>query len=174
MEFLEGNRTVAQKTGWLEKYNKGRVVSMVEVKYDRVKVKKTPRPKKGQPRPPSTHRDESLYYVLDKRTSYGELFLTGGSVFSKNEIVELELFVARHKARLRLLAKVKKMETFMELKRPLFRGDLHFAAVNKQDFETLRALEDQRLREEASKPEFQKPANQPPPNNSMKLTFKRT
>jgi hypothetical protein len=165
---------VAQKTGWLEKYNKGRVVSMVEVKYDRVKVKKTPRKKKGQAHPPGTHRDESLYYVLDKGTNYGELFLTGGSVFSKNEIVEVELFVARHQARLRLLAKVKKTETFMELKRPLFRGDLHFAAINKQDFETLRALEDQRLKEEAAKPQFQKPSNNPPSNNSMKLTFKRT
>jgi hypothetical protein len=165
---------MAPKTGWLEKYNKGRVVSMVEVKYDRVKVKKTPRKKKGQPSPPSTHRDESLYYVLDKNTNYGELFLTGGSVFSKNEIVELELFVARHKARLRLLAKVKKTETFMELRRPLFRGDLHFAAVNKQDFETIRALEDQRLREEPAKPSIQKGPHAVPPKNSMKLTFKRT
>lgn len=147
---------------------------MVEVKYDRVKVKKTPRKKKGQPRPPSTHRDESLYYVLDKNTNYGEMFLTGGSVFSKNEIVELELFVARHKVRLRLLAKVKKIETFMELKRSLFRGDLHFAAVNKQDFETLRALEDQRLREEAARPQFQKQENGSPAKNSMKITFKRT
>ncbi len=171
---LKGTGTVAQKTGWLEKYNNGRVVSMVEVKYDRVKVKKTPRKKKGQPRPPSNQRDESLYYVLDKNTNYGELYLTGGSVFSKNEIVELELFVARHKARLRLLAKVKKTETFMELRRPLFRGDLHFAAINKQDFETLRALEDQRLREEAARPQFQKPSNNPPTKSSLKMTFKRT
>ena len=165
---------MSQKTGWLEKYNKGRVVSMVEVKYDRVKVKKTPRKKKGQPRPPSNYRDENLYYVLDKNANYGELFLTAGSVFSKNEIVELELFVAKHQAKLRLLAKVKKTETFMELRRPLFRGDLHFAAVNKHDFETLRALEDQRLRDEAAKPQVQKPVNSPPPKNSLKLTFKRT
>ena len=171
---LKGTGIVAQKTGWLEKYNNGRVVSMVEVKYDRVKVKKTPRKKKGQPHPPSTHRDESLYYVLDKSTNYGEMFLTGGSVFSKNEIVELELFVARHNSRLRLLAKVKKTETFMELKRPLFRGDLHFAAVNKQDFETIRALEDRRLQEEAARPQFQKSADATPKNSSLKMTFKRT
>ncbi len=125
---LKGTGIVSQKTGWLEKYNKGRVVSMVEVKYDRVKVKKTPRKKKGQPRPPSNYRDENLYYVLDKNTNYGELFLTAGSVFSKNEIVELELFVAKHQAKLRLLAKVKKTETFMETPkapfpgRPPFRG----------------------------------------------------
>ncbi len=147
---------------------------MVEVKYDRVKVKKTPRKKKGQPRPPSNYRDENLYYVLDKKTNYGEMCLTGGSVFSRNEIVELELFVARHQARLRLLAKVKKTETFMELKRPLFRGDLHFAAVNKKDFDTVRALEDQRLREEAAKPPIQKQGNAPPSKNSLKMTFKRT
>src|SRR5581483_1301249 len=112
---LKGRFPVSEKTGWLEKFNKGRVVSMVEVKYHRVKIKKTARKKKGQARPSTTHRDESLYYVLDKKTSYGELSLTGSSVFSPSEIVELELFVVRHQAKLRLLAKVKKVETFMEL-----------------------------------------------------------
>jgi hypothetical protein len=168
---LNGRFPVSEKTGWLEKFNKGRVISMVEVKYHRVKIKKTARRKKGQPLPAS-HRDEGLYYVLDKNASYGELCLTGNSVFSKNEIIELELFVVRHRAKLRLLAKVKKTETFMELKRPLFRGDLQFAAVNKQDFETLRALEEQRQREEAS---FRVPqgATPPPQNNALRMTFKR-
>ena len=163
---------MSEKTGWLEKFNKGRVVSMVEVKYHRVKVKKTPRKKKGQPAPVS-HRDESLYYVLDKNTSYGELSLTGNSVFSPGEIIELELFVTRHQAKLRLLAKIKKVETFMELKRPLFRGDVHFAAVSKQDFQNLRALEDRRLREEAARTPMAPNPQHPTQNNSLKLTFKR-
>jgi hypothetical protein len=166
---------VSEKTGWLEKYNNGRVVSMVEVKYHRVKVKKTARKKKGQPPPDPSHRDESLYYVLDKNTSYGEMHLTASSVFSKNEIIELQLFVVRHKARLRLLAKVKKTETFHEHKRPLFRGDLQFAAVNKYDFENIKSLEEQRLREEAAfRGSFgSKAPKEPPPPNSMRLTFKR-
>lgn len=167
---------VSDRTGWLEKHNKGRVVSMVEVKYHRVKIKKTARKKKDQPAPTNgPYREESLYYVLDKNTSYGEMHLTAGSVFSKNEIIELELFVARHKAKLRLLAKVKRTETFHELKRPLFRGDLQFAAVSKYDFENIKLLEEQRLREEtAFKNAFaqQKKADAPPPN-SMRLTFKK-
>ena len=165
---------MSEKTGWLEKFNKGRVVSMVEVKYHRVKIRKTPRKKKGQSAAPTgAYRDENLYYVLDKKTSYGEMHLTAGSVFSTNEIIELELFVARHKAKLRLLAKVKKTETFHELKRPLFRGDLQFAAVNKHDFENIRSLEEQRVREEtAFKNAFQM-KSEPPPPNSMRLTFKK-
>jgi hypothetical protein len=173
---LTGRFPVSERTGWLEKFNKGRVVSMVEVKYHRVKVKKTARKKKKQASPDSSHRDESLYYVLDKNTSYGEMFLTANSVFSKNEIVELELFVARHRAKLRLLAKVKKMETFHELKRPLFRGDLQFAAVNKYDFENIRSLEEQRLREEtAFRNSFsnQAKSDSQPANNSLRMTFKR-
>ncbi len=173
---LTGRFSVSGRTGWLEKYNKGRVVSMVEVKYHRVKIKKTPRKKKKQPAPDPAHRDESLYYVLDKNTSYGEMCLTASSVFSRNEIVELELFVARHRAKLRLLAKIKKMETFHELQRPLFRGDLQFAAVNKHDFENVRALEEQKIREEtAFRNSFahQTPKAADAPANSMRLTFKR-
>ena len=173
---LTGRFPVSEKTGWLEKQNNGRVVSMVEVKYNRVKVKKTARKKKGQPVKDSNYRDESLYYVLAKNTSYGEMYLTSGSVFSKNEIIELELFVARHRAKLRLLAKVKRIETFHELKRPLFRGDLQFAAVNKYDFENIRSLEEQRLREEtAFRNAFAHQAkdNAAPPPNSMRLTFKK-
>lgn len=146
---------------------------MVEVKYHRVKVKKTARRKKGQAALPKSHRDESLYYVLDKKVSYGELSLTANSVFTQNEIIELELFVARHKAKLRVLAKARDTQTFMELRRPMFRAQVHFAAVNKSDFETVKALEEQRLREEAAQPVFN-PASRPNPNNSMKLTFKRS
>ena len=166
-----------EKTGWLEKYSKGRVVSMVEVKYHRVKLKKTARKKKGQPPPDSSQRDESLYYVLAKNTSYGEMYLTGNSVFGKNEYVELELFVARYRVKLRLLAKVIKTETFQELRRTLFRGDLQFAAVNKYDFENIKALDEQRIREEmAFRKSFpqQNQENKPPQGNSMRLTFKRS
>ncbi|HJT24598.1 MAG TPA: hypothetical protein VJ873_08470 [bacterium] len=166
---------MSERTGWLEKQNNGRVVSMVEVKYHRVKIKKTSRKNGKNPVPNSSYRDESLYYVLAKNTSYGEMYLTAGSVFSKNEIIELELFVARYRAKLRLLAKVKKTETFHELKRPLFRGDLQFAAVNKYDFENIKALEEQRLREEtAFRNAFaQQAKTDAPPPNSMRLTFKR-
>ena len=170
---------MSERTGWLEKYNKGRVISMVEVKYHRVKIKKTPRKKKGQTSPASTggYRDEALYYVLDKNTSYGDLNLTGNSVFAPKEIVELELFVSRHQATLRVLAKVSKTETFYELKRPLFRGTLHFAAVNKKDFENIRALEEKRQKEEAATRTLFQP--NPPPdaskrNDGLKITFKRT
>lgn len=165
--------SVSEKVGWLEKYDKGRVVSMVEVKYHRVKVKKTARRKKGQAAVPKSHRDESLYYVLDKNVSYGNLSLTGGSVFQQNEIVELELFVARHKAKLRVLAKARDTETFVELKRPMFRAKVHFAAVNKSDFEHVKALEDQRLKEEASRPVFTPNPPDPNPKQSMKMTFKK-
>jgi hypothetical protein len=146
---------------------------MVEVKYHRVKVKKTARRKKGQAAAPRNHRDESLYYVLDKKVSYGELSLTGGSVFTQNEVIELELFVARHKAKLRVLAKARDTQTFMELKRPMFRAQIHFAAVNKGDFEHVKALEEERLREEAARPVFTPPSSNPAPKGSMKLTFKK-
>jgi hypothetical protein len=165
--------SVSEKVGWLEKHDKGRVISMVEVKYHRVKLKKTARRKKGQAAPPKSHRDESLYYVLDKKVSYGSLSLTAGSVFQQNEIVELELFVARHKAKLRVLAKTKDTETFMELKRPMFRAKVHFAAVNKSDFEHVKALEEQRLKEEASQPVFTPPPQNPQSGQSMKMTFRK-
>jgi hypothetical protein len=169
-ERPERKATLKEKTGWLEKHQGGRVVSMVEVKYHRVKVKKTPRKKKGGAAGGS-FRNADLYYVIDKKVSYGEMYLTGESVFNKNEIVELLLFAVKLKARLRILAKVKRTETFYELKRPMFRGDLQFAAVNKEDFENLKRLENQRLQEEAQRPAFKAP---PPPKNSIRMTFKKT
>ncbi len=158
-----------QKTGWLEKHVQGVVQSIVEVKYHRTKVKKTPR-KKLFNRSSEANPDESLYFVIDKRVSYGDLFLTGDSVFSPKEILEVHMFVARHKTKMRVLARVIKMETFFGLKRPVFRAEIHFAAVNKEDFLRIQTLERQRQAQQIKvKPE-------PPtlPNGSkMTLTFKR-
>ncbi len=149
---------------------------MVEVRYHRVKIKKTPRKKKKAPVQDSSYRDESLYYVLDKKVNYGEMCLTANSVFASKEFIELDLFVPRHQAKLRLLAKVLKLETFTELKRPMFRGDLKFSAVNKYDFEKIKALEEERLQKEAAfKAAFPNRVKKDsaPPKNSMRLTFKK-
>jgi hypothetical protein len=158
---------VASKTGWLEKWNRGMVLSILEVQYHRVKVKKGPK-KKGA----GTHsfRDSELYYVLDKKIDLGELTLTGNSVFAKNEIVEVELPVTKHKTRLRLLGKIYKTTTFMEMQRVVFRGHLQFAAVNKQDFDLLVSLENTKPKA----PSFKSPAKRSPDNKSgLKITFKR-
>jgi hypothetical protein len=157
-----------QKTGWLEKHFRGVVQSIVEVHYHRIKLKKTPRKKLFNKAPALP--DDNLYFVIDKKVSYGELFLTGDSVFTAKEIIELHLFVARHKTRMRVLARVIRTETFFELKRPMFRAEIQFAAVNKEDFVKIQAMEKQRQNEETR----YKP-NPPtlPSGNKMTLTFKR-
>jgi hypothetical protein len=163
---------VAQKTGWLEKWQKGRVLSILEVQFHRVQVKKTPRKKVAKKNEPA-HRDTNLYYVLDKKVSLGQLSLTGNSVFAPKEIVEVELPVnkTKYQTRLRLLGKITKTTSFMELKRIVFRGDIQFAAVNKEDFDLLLELEDRRIKEEAQRtPQFKSPAGK---NSGLKVTFKR-
>lgn len=131
---------MAEKTGWLEKWHQGMVVSILEVQYNRVKVKKTPRKQKGGHQS-SSYRDEALYYMLDKKVNLGDLSLTGNSVFGKNELVEVALPVTKFNTRLRLLGKIPKVTTFMEMKRVVFRGHVKFAAVNKEDFDKVSAME---------------------------------
>jgi hypothetical protein len=157
-----------QKTGWLEKHFRGAVQSIVEVQYHRIKLKKTPR-KKLFNKGPSTPED-NLYFVIDKKVSYGELFLTGDSVFSDKEIIEVHLFVSRHKTKMRVLARVYRTETFFEMKRPMFRAEIQFAAVNKEDFLRIQAMEKKRQAEES-----RYTPNPPtlPSGNKMTLTFKR-
>jgi hypothetical protein len=159
---------VSQKTGWLEKWHDGRILSMVEVQYHRVHVKKTPRKKAAASTQPS-HRDESLYYVLDKKVSLGELTLTGNSVFSNRELVEVALPLAQHRSQLRLLGKVMSVTTFIEMKRVVFRAKVHFAAVSKEDFDRLAALE-------ARKSKMTPPSGNPSreKNSKLRMTFKRT
>lgn len=163
-----------QKTGWLEKWDKGRVASMVEVKYHRAGVKKTKK-KKGSKIALPSGPDAELYYMLDKKASMGKLSLTGNSVFEKNEIVVVELYVVRYGCRLRLLGKIEKTTTFMELQRVVFRGDIHFAAVSKDDFDHLLALEDQRVKEEAkyAQPAASSAGASQNSNQRLKITFKR-
>lgn len=150
---------MAKKTGWLEKWEKGKLLSMVEVAYRRVGVKKTPRRKIFDPDTVS-HKDD-LYYVLDKKVKLGHLCLTGPSVFANKELVEVELRVVDHDARLRLLGKVLKVTTFLEMNQPVFRADVHFSAVSKVDFDHLVALEDRRKKRAASG------------KGKTKVTFKR-
>jgi len=101
------------------------------------------------------------------------LTLTGNSVFSKNEVVEVELPLTKYKTRMRLLGKVLKTTTFMELKRVVFRGDIQFAAVNKEDFDIAVAMENQA---KASAPKFNAPAprSAPQKDDKLKVTFKRS
>ena len=116
-------------------------MSIQEVQYHRVGVKKTPRKKSGKIPVPG---DPSLYYVLNRNVSLGQLSLTGNSVFTKNEMVEVEFQVYKLNTRLRLLGKITKTQTFVELKRVVFRGDILFKAVNKVDYDRLLDLDRQR------------------------------
>jgi len=163
---------MAEKTGWLEKWHKGSVVSILEVKYHRVKVKKGPK-KKGKTTKAQSFRDQDLYYVLDKKINLGQLTLTGNSVFSKNEIVEVELPLTKYNTRMRLLGKILKTTSFMELKRVVFRGDVHFAAVNKEDFDLIVAMEN---KGQVSAPKAPAPQTKQPPqkDDKFKVTFKRS
>ncbi len=121
------------------------MISMVQVLYRRVQPKKTPRKSKGK-RVAPLPTNEDLYYMLDKKINFGQLEITGDSVFSKGEIVEIEFQVAHFDARLRMLAKILKVSSFFELKKVLFRGELKFAAVNKEDYDHILILEADRLK----------------------------
>jgi hypothetical protein len=159
-----------QKTGWLEKHFRGAIQSIVEVKYHRVKLKKTPR-KKIFANSASSFSDDNLYFVIDKKVSYGELHLTGDSVFTPKEIIELHLFISKHKTKLRVLSRVVRTETFFELKRAMLRAEIQFAAVNKEDFLRIQALEKQSQMENDR---FQQGTPNHPPKSKMTLTFRRS
>jgi len=160
---------MSRRSGWLEKWSKGRMVSMVEASYRRVGVKKTPRKKLFKKEVVAPNED--LYYILDKKVRLGELSLTGGSVFSPKELVEVELQVSQYQVRMRLLGKILKVTTFVELKRPVFRGEIHFSAVNKEDFDHLVALDDERKKREA---EWATRGQSSPLKETHKVTFKRS
>lgn len=162
-----------QKTGWLEKWHQGRVVSILEVQYHRVKVKKTPRKQKGGHQAAS-HRDADLYYMLDKKVNLGDLSLTGSSVFGKNELIEVMLPVTKFNTKLRLLGKILKMTTFMELKRVIFRGQVQFAAVNKEDFDKVAAMESRGVKP-LRQTEKEKAAHKRQSNKDhLRVTFKKS
>jgi hypothetical protein len=156
---------MSERTGWLEKWNEGRVASIVEVKYHRVQVKKTRRKKAGGPL--AADRQAEHYYVLDKKVHLGHLTLTGNSVFGKNELLEVALPVPQFQTQLRLLGKAIETTTFLEHKRVVFRARVHFSAVNKEDFQRLAALAERRLKLMGPPPTLSRhPAHQ-------KMTFQR-
>ncbi len=157
---------MSERTGWLEKWHEGRVVSIVEVKYHRVQVKKTRRKKAGGPRPAERHAEH--YYVLDKKVHLGQLTLTGNSVFGKHELLEVGLPVPQFQTQLRLLGKAVETTTFLEHKRVVFRAQVHFSGVNKEDFKRLAALAQSRLKLMGPPPVF----SQHPTHR--KMTFQRT
>jgi hypothetical protein len=164
---------MAEKTGWLEKWHQGRVISILEVQYHRVKVKKTPRKQKGGHQS-SNHRDESLYYMLDKKVDMGELSLTGNSVFGKNELVEVALPVTKFNTKLRLLGRIPRVTTFMEMKRVVFRGHVKFAAVNKQDFDAVVSMEKRGVAPTRKTSKEMASHKQPGGKNHLKITFKKS
>ena len=150
------------------------MVSMVQVLYNRIKVKKTPRKSKLKANAPAKH-NEDLYYVLDKKINFGQLELTGDSVFGTGEILEIEFQVAHFNTRLRMLAKILKTVSFVELKRVLFRGELKFAAVNKEDYDGILILEAQRLQREDQRQPGPRTDQKPTHGKSgtLKLSFKQ-
>ncbi len=143
---------------------------MVQVYYRRIKPKKTPRKSKSKTNAPAKP-GQDLYYVLDKKINFGHLELTGDSVFATGEILEVEFQVANFNTRMRLLAKILKTVTFFELKRVLFRGELKFAAVNKEDYERIMVLETERLQKLQSAPVANKQTQDK--KGTLKLTFKQ-
>lgn len=162
---------MSQKTGWLEKWNNGLVASILEVQFHRVKIKKTSK-KKTSKANVASFRDSALYYVLDKKVNLGKLTLTGNSVFSQKEIVEVALPVPKSTERIRLLGKIIQVTTFMELKRVVFRGHVQFVAANKEDFDRLVAQQSQRA---ALPPQPSLgPKRSPVQSGGLKTTFKRT
>ena len=161
------------KTGWVEKSKNGRMISMVQVLFRRVKPKKTPRKSKGKlvnPLPVN----EDLYYVLDKKMNFGQLELTGDSVFNKGEVIEIEFQVAHFNARLRMLAKILKVSSFLELKNVLFRGELKFAAVNKEDYDQIIVMEADRLKRLEMDRSGTPPQAPQEKRGTLKLTFKQS
>ena len=134
---------MSQFTGWLEKRNGTRVLSIQEVLFHRVMIKKIPRQKGSKIRIPTQKSDEA-YYILDKKVNLGDLSLMGNMVFAKNDIVVVQLQLSHFKVPMRLLGKMTKTTSFVEYKRVVFQGDIHFSAVHKGDFDRLLVLDDQR------------------------------
>jgi hypothetical protein len=166
---------VPTKTGWLEKWQNGRLLSMVEVQYGKARIRKTPRKKVFKSKAAS-YKETELYYVLDKNVNLGQLALTGETAFSEKEFFEVGLYVIQYQTQLRLLGKITRVTTFMELKTVLFRGDIHFSAVNKEDFDRLIALDDQRKKEEAARTSQVKTGKKghTKDGGKIKITFKRS
>jgi len=134
---------MSQFKGWLERRQGTRVVSMVEVSFYRVSIKKIPRQKDSKIRVPTKNSSDS-YYILDKKVNLGELSLSGNMVFSKNDLLVVQLRVAPFGMPLRLLGKMSNTTSFVEYKRVVFQGDVHFSAVNKEDFDKLIEMDDRR------------------------------
>jgi hypothetical protein len=134
---------MSQFTGWLEKRKDERVLSMMEVLFHRVVIKKIPRHKDSKIRIPARKTDET-YYILDKKVNLGDLSLIGNMVFAKNDIVVVQFQMVQFRMPMRLLGKITRTTTFVEHKRVVFQGDIHFSAVHKGDFDRLLELDDQR------------------------------
>ena len=139
---------------------------MVQVLYRRIKVKKVPKKKRFNLKEATFAPDLDLYYMLNKKLNFGELELSGDSVFNKGEILEVEFQVANFNTRLRMLAKIDKISTFSELKRVLWRGKVQFSAVSKEDYDRLLDLDAKRIQEESQFRERIKTPSNPPAQGS--------
>jgi hypothetical protein len=113
------------------------------VLFYKVRIKKIPRQKDSKIRVPTQKSDEA-YYILEKKVNLGDYGLSGDTVFNQNDVVVVQLQLPQFWVPLRLLAKITHTTSFMEYKRVVFQGDLHFSAVHKGDFDHLLELDDRR------------------------------
>jgi len=139
---------VSLNKGWLEKRQGDRVVSLTEVSFHRVGIRKIPRQKGSKIRVPVKATDEA-YYVLDKRVKLGDYTLSGNAVFTTNEQVVVQLNVSQFQIPLRLFGKLTRVSSFVEYKRLVYQGHIQFQAVHKSDFERLIALDEARRQQQS-------------------------
>jgi hypothetical protein len=156
---------VSLNKGWLEKRQGDRVVSLTEVSFHRVGIRKIPRQKGSKIRVPVKATDEA-YYVLDKKVKLGDYTLSGNAVFTNNEQVVVQLVISQFQIPLRLFGKLTRVTSFIEYKRLVYQGHIQFQAVHKGDFERLILLDEQRRQRSATHYKIMPPG-------TGKLTFNK-
>jgi hypothetical protein len=132
------------KTGWIEKFESGRVEATLKIEFrmlEGIEAKRLlSQDSYGQTtvnRIPQLSVRSSLYRAIAKDIFHSRLVLLSQSPLSKGDKIEGVLRLAQYQRPLRLLAEVGDGETTMEMGRQLFHGNLLVLSVHKDDVERL-------------------------------------
>jgi hypothetical protein len=132
------------KTGWIEKFESGRVEATLKIEFRMLEGAEAKRlvtlDSYGQTTAnhiPQLSAHSSLYRAIGKDIFYSRLVLLAQNPLSKGDKLEGVLYLSQYQRPLRLLAEVGEVETAVEMGRQLFHGKLSVLSVHKADVERL-------------------------------------
>ncbi len=132
------------KTGWIEKFNSGRVEATLKAEFRLLNPSEAKKlfthESYGQTTVnhlPQLSEKSPLYRAITKDIFMSHLVLLSQSPLSPGDRLEVVLHLSQYQVPLRILAEAGQVETTLEMGRNLFHGGLQVLAIHQKDVESL-------------------------------------